>query len=445
MQGKTTIQLFDAKTQKEVQRVEDKNLITNAFKKYIEDYINNYHLGFLFNGYRGWIKATPLLMTRGVILFGSQLPESVETIYPTTQACIGHAGGDYSGTDIYRGDYNAAESGDIPNGYRQVWDFATDKGNGTIACACLTTTNGGNCGYKSQSTYTADYGHQGLTSTVTGTETITYASGGNTDTYQAIVGLRDNNQTVVVKVGFRGGSTPVKIRKYQTHKTGLGFKETLGCFYTDIYNTTDYTEYNLTFPNNTGTSCFIHNNALYSYTYNHNTAESVLKTYNIDTLVETSSLSLGTGKRPHDSNFFSNPMMGVLGDYLYVKAYNSTTTYKYDISDGSYVGSITAPIASTSVYKFTDNFIKFATTSSYYLYNGNEFYGPFGSSASDTWFTEPLSQNSPVFYTCGHGSALRTDAGVRVFGPALFSINNLVTPVVKDDAKTMKVTYDITW
>ena len=44
----------------------------------------------------------------------------------------------YNGNNSKRGSYNTTESGVITGGYRHVFDWSTDRGNGTIAGVCLT-------------------------------------------------------------------------------------------------------------------------------------------------------------------------------------------------------------------------------------------------------------------------------------------------------------------
>lgn len=68
---------------------------------------------------------------------------------PWTNEEIGHAGISNTSTDKSIGTYNANESGRIENGkgYRHVWDFASDRANGEISCICMTTKDGGTCGY----------------------------------------------------------------------------------------------------------------------------------------------------------------------------------------------------------------------------------------------------------------------------------------------------------
>ena len=44
----------------------------------------------------------------------------------------------YTGTNTKRGSYNSNESGEITGGFRNVFDWSTSQGNGTIASVCLT-------------------------------------------------------------------------------------------------------------------------------------------------------------------------------------------------------------------------------------------------------------------------------------------------------------------
>ena len=83
--------------------------------------------------------------TGGLLLFEDEIDEDADNIWPragnkmTAQAgLVAH-----SGSNIRAGSYNGTESGPVENGYRHVWDFATNQGNGQISCACLTTAWGG--------------------------------------------------------------------------------------------------------------------------------------------------------------------------------------------------------------------------------------------------------------------------------------------------------------
>lgn len=456
MQGKTTIQLFDAKTKKEVQRVTDKNLITNAYKKYIEDYLNSYPLG-LQKYPRGWLSATPLNMARGIVLFGSPLPENPNVIYPTTQECIGHAGGDYAGADIYRGDYNATESGDIPNGYRQVWDFATDKANGTISSVGLTSRRGGDYGYKSQGVFSGlytDTGDAGLSDEsryLTSAPLYLIASRRPT-----VIGFTTDLINVFIQDGMRAVDNPVKVQKFFTKKSGLGFKQMASIFTTTSSNQPQHTEYSFILEQNEYVSFFVFNNIVYGLWYNTSTTALTLKTYNQE-MVEQSSLDLGTGRTPLYNYFNYSPTCGIIGDFLYVKRNGHNSLYKFNLSTGEYVEAIAHP--SLGSYPFVNSFsstlIRIIDHSdgyyyTYYLFNGMTFYGPYYGRIQNQHYkyasyAQLLSDNSPIMAVYGRNQAETIYGDLSCFSPCLFSINNLATPVVKDDTKTMKVTYDITW
>lgn len=163
LKGRSTIQLFDAVSGKKVLEQSDTNMITNAL-----DIIANCKdkLG-LFRWWRKscvvtgsneadrltvspFIQLLPLYKRAlgGVLLWDENITEDPSIIFPPKGVYeLGHAGGPYGGDDLYRGSYNANESGEISGGWRHVWDFDTDKANGTIKCLSLTSWHGGNIGY----------------------------------------------------------------------------------------------------------------------------------------------------------------------------------------------------------------------------------------------------------------------------------------------------------
>lgn len=157
LKGKATIQLFDGKTGALVDERHEENLITNAIQTILNppDYIElgmglasednrAYNMLHIFNG--------DLANTAfgGVLVFRDKIPEDPDQMMmPWDNEEIGHAGMATTNSAATIGTYNANESGVIENGrgYRQVWDFGTDKANGDISCICLTTKDGGTNGY----------------------------------------------------------------------------------------------------------------------------------------------------------------------------------------------------------------------------------------------------------------------------------------------------------
>lgn len=143
LQGKTKIELFETRPGGGYFKVEDSNMVTNAC----------YNLVNLPGTISRLIGSplmpsvlTPLRTTalQGLMLFDQNLAEDVNNIIPyaATMNKIGCASGSTNNATPYRGILNATETVDLENGRRFVWDFPTDKANGTIRSVCLTSPAG---------------------------------------------------------------------------------------------------------------------------------------------------------------------------------------------------------------------------------------------------------------------------------------------------------------
>lgn len=155
IKGKTTIQLFNEKSRELVKEIHEENMITNAVDTILNppDFIE---MGMDSEADRSFNMLHDLqgnladTVFRGVIVCRDSIPENGDNMMlPWTNEEIGHAGIINTNSDTSIGTYNENESGLIENGkgYRHVWDFPSDKANGEISCICLTTKDGGTCGY----------------------------------------------------------------------------------------------------------------------------------------------------------------------------------------------------------------------------------------------------------------------------------------------------------
>lgn len=146
--GKSTIELRNAKTGELEFKTEDENMITNA----IHNLVNLEKQTFVrTKGYRPESRFTPLINScfGGLLLYNKPITEDVNvTFQPPDVLQVGCASGTYVGADTNRGTRNLTESVALDNGFRYVWDFATDKANGTIRCAALTSYSGGTGGLR---------------------------------------------------------------------------------------------------------------------------------------------------------------------------------------------------------------------------------------------------------------------------------------------------------
>lgn len=149
LKGKSTIQVFDALTGEEKLCVKNKNIVTNAVSRLLNPpskwgFAGSYSQ---LNAAVNYITPVASKALGGIMLWESTIAENANNMLPPTDNfMVGHAGVAYSGTKASRGSYNASESGAISGGYRHVWDFGTDRANGTINCLTLTSVDGGNTG-----------------------------------------------------------------------------------------------------------------------------------------------------------------------------------------------------------------------------------------------------------------------------------------------------------
>ena len=183
LKGRSTIQLFDAATGKKLLEQSDTNMVTDA----LDIIANMRDKTGLFRWWERKISVSNILVSDrikvspframlplykkalgGLLMWDSAIPENPSQVIPPPGVYeVGHAGEPYSGTDIYKGSYNENESGEISGGYRHVWDFDTDKANGTIKCLSLTSRHGGSIGYHgcfegdTNSLFTFFYFHEG--------------------------------------------------------------------------------------------------------------------------------------------------------------------------------------------------------------------------------------------------------------------------------------------
>lgn len=150
MKGKATFTLADAKTGRTVRQFTEHNIVTNAVKRILEPPPYAMISSFSWSDFLS--AALPLYKTLfgGIMLLGNNVTESADNIMPSPDFIpVATAGDAYSGALATRGSLNLNESYEMENGYHFTWDFGTDKANGTIKCAALTSRIFGNSGFGS--------------------------------------------------------------------------------------------------------------------------------------------------------------------------------------------------------------------------------------------------------------------------------------------------------
>ena len=149
LKGELLIQLFDAKSGRETERISGHNIITNAAHFMLNGCPHGFDRrtwGGLTTEARGedWSDIYQKVYG-GILVFSSQITESASHMFePLTNYPVAYASMDgQDTTDPKSGTYNAVESGAVTGGYKWVYDFGTSQGNGDWACCCLTSNKAG--------------------------------------------------------------------------------------------------------------------------------------------------------------------------------------------------------------------------------------------------------------------------------------------------------------
>ena len=244
MKGCTKIQMINPKTGHVDKTYEDENIITkaisNAFytpvtmlRKDPQNVVNWQNK--LFPPNRNALG--------GILLWDDNIEENEEIVYPPDNVRnIGYAGGTYSGDNTFRGTLNLSETGSIPGGYRNVWDFDTSKCNGTtIKALTLTHVNCGNNGFGTNQNISASSSGGSISPSVFIKDNQSYGVLGYVDD-----GLDKKEDCSVMLLAFFDSTTSVTIHKQRK----VNFSRVLINDVSPSTNTTVYDSKTITLPSN---------------------------------------------------------------------------------------------------------------------------------------------------------------------------------------------------
>lgn len=411
LKGTTTIQLFDSKTNELVQEVYEENMITNGVSNFLNPHPNN-----MENGSQSTILLNALpfrdKMFGGIMVWSENLPENVNTLEADPNNCIGWAGSAYSGSIRWRGSYNTNESGSITNGYRNVWDFGTDKANGSIKCLSLTTKTGGDTGFYPESENISTYW--------------------DITKYNAMIGepiVQLNNGMYCT---HETSSSNLIIRYYQCFDANnisiLRTKE--DCV---LSNT-------LTIPLRYTPNIYgkpVYDSGILSFVYLNNSNKTQCEIVKVNLSLKTytkSSLTLNlTGYA-----IVSTQGCSFIKDYIYASVYKNSQYYIAQINmSGSVVSEKLPPTQTVYDIILIHDRIWLQYSNYYYLYNN---YNRRLFLANQRICYSDIT-SLPYIVTKYSGD---NNFRLGFFAPTIMSINNLATAVVKTSGQTMKITYDLT-
>ncbi|KIR03813.1 hypothetical protein P261_02628 [Lachnospiraceae bacterium TWA4] len=459
LKGTMTIQLIDVETG-QVEQVIETNMLTDA----VNNIFQENPMGILLNAagkYDTLLNWTGTLLPicpnliGGILLFSKALEEKTSNIYSdSSNLPVAYASNDVNSTEnLARGSLNLTESKVLDNGYRFIWEFTPNQGNGTIAAVALTSSYGGKNAYGSliddaspfllmRKVDVSNLGNEKLTDLFL-TTSIDFEK-------NCLYSLQYSDSSVI-------------IRKLRIPTFTIGLNESLNdsscsLLESQVLACTTFKFLGSYIPY--GVFCDGGDGYWYGFSNQQNTSGDAkmlwMKIKKEDYTFTEGSWTLTNCQLPACGSFRVDTYpiriqrAVVRRGYLYIPAYNKTGIYKINLSN------------STDV-----KFIEFGFTSqmkplggagnceNYLVVVGDLIIGwDFQITANDkviqTVGTARLDNlATPLFqyknYLTGWGSSYSNAYHLSyLLTPYLASINNLSSPITKTADKTMKITYELT-
>lgn len=432
IKGHTEIQLKNVKTG-EVKTYHDDNMMTNGLAEFMKNH--------------GMLCGTPFTdavrndlintLLGGILLFDTALTESASNtrltdgVKMTANACHGVT---HTGDPTELGSYDSNESGwqnAAHTVYRHVFTWTTSQGNGSIACACLTSKAHGFVG-EGNSTSKKKTTNNDLT-------LFTYANGENVNSNKAIIMVLDNE---IYFMSIDTTDDTITISKAHICDTE--------CDMRDMKNISNMVEEEvLVVQNPTSTplsgmnhiSCrVLANSIVVSW------AEYPLNRYMVMTFpTDFASLTSYVEVTPSATSL----TFADLASFLNADATkliiggNTSKLYTVDLSNLANVAEITnegATIGQNLVYSSGKRHYMAASV---YDETLGKIY-PINNGANDSYYKcQDVYKDDKTISCIGNGSNYGVVLGRR--NDYLATINNLSSAVTKDSTQTMKVIYTLTF
>nr|DAG18811.1 MAG TPA: hypothetical protein [Caudoviricetes sp.] len=442
--GNTKIELTNIYTgEKEV--IEKHNTFTNAIQKLLEYYTATGSNIYNISSGNPFLPLSTVGLS-GIYLSSDTLDERTTQVQPRN--IIGYAGfkTDISGSK-YMGSLNTTESKQLENGYKYVWDFGTDRANGTISTVGLTS---------------------GIDNVISKSDNfpyvLKYMYTGNYITNIPWLGQCIDSTEFGQKFMFAALITPTTVKFTQIQITyGI-----VTLSNTPIYKIIK--EETITIPDLSITidaNGFYHNTACYisfdvKNKFYYLITPSKYIRFNANTLQYDS--SFGVKSMPSiyssESNF---GYAGVINGYMY--RYKSYDLYRWKVDSPENISKYWK--------RATNSYIQLNAVGDYFI-NYNKIFDPeekkiytinndddYTSRNPPMSYPVPSSDNTNIYLSsyndsvgnsnltsfCGYAYANNNNYQMRcgvVYYPYFATINNLSSSVVKTADKTMKITYTLT-
>ena len=460
LKGNMKIELMDVNTS-QVQVIEKSNMLTEA----VNNIFGLNPMGIFYKVTGEYDKAVtwnekllPICpnMIGGILLFPDSLDERTDNIYQYSgNMPVGYASNDVNDTtDLMRGSLNLNESGPLEKGYKFVWEFTVNQGNGTIAAVALTSALGGQHGFGNRN------GDASPFLLLKKTDMTLYEEDVSKMLCQAVE--MDFEKEMVVSISME--DSKVVIRKIRVPVFSIGLNEklddsvlsiieekevTVSTFnfrgdyikYGDFFDGKDGYWYGFSNEENTSGDCSMYWVKISKEDYTVTEGE-----WNL-----TEACLHDVGNCRWDSGYPEKVGKACIRDgYLYVPAYDWSGVYKINVSNSADVELIDLGFVSQGIPVSEPG-----SCERYLVLIGDIIVGGDFQILADDAVIETAGEQkfnylaTPLFqyknYLFGWGGSYGVDnRSVYLLTPYLATINNLESAVVKSSDKTMKITYTLT-
>lgn len=456
--GHTKITLTDVNTG-EVDVVESDNIVTNA----IYDFLKHPYFGVLdLNN----INVLPVKnLFAGVMCFTNTItadPNNYKTPSETQNTLIAHAGDEANTTaSNLRGSPNGAESEKLTNGYKFVWDFTTNQGNGTISTVCLTHRIAGNLGTMPLMAYN-EHPFKSVTMALSGDylKTKTSTAWSRDEAIQNPVIY--NPDTRIGVACFQVSSSRMEIIKVVGGSSTYGINDTARYFEEVSAQTIS-----LSIPQ-TYFLCFVENeNTIVFYTHGGGTSNTIINYWRVNVnsyAVSSGSWTFPTSAVVANFNRSTNtkywgvhPLYPYSDGYLYLPNKDNNSFVKLNINNNADVSVLNTNINSFAAWEKTNGITPVVISKDFiigagYLINGDsvyylkpyEFPNRVGTSTSNSnTIADAIFDGCAFAFNENLSASYAHTSGVIINPYYLATINNLDNPVTKLNSQTMKIEYTI--
>lgn len=359
-----------------------------------------------------------------------------------------------TGSNLKRGSFNANESGAIAGGYRLVFDWLTNQGNGQIRSVMLCRPQIGKAEYRTDAL--PEEGGEAMD--------FLHLTQGSTSAQFSKMTIIDYDREIAYNVSYSSGTITIDEYAVNTKRLHLlgGQDEFILKNTHTISQTVSNYSYNTTSVSYTGDKIHVisfSGNNLYDYSID-TTSWTVTATSHTYANASFSNLTAG------NYGYLIKDAMPIIGNYLYALGSSYTKILKCNLTNDADITAVDNPLNGAI------SRIDFCNGESIILPNGDWYKLNGEKSASDTYTRAGIYYHNGVPYIMRHGYNVTRCFGVGIHGnaygtqivnathssgdtgryirglatmfPYVSTVNNLEETVTKDVTMYMKLTYELT-